>query len=152
MGFITSARTIRMHPLLTSLSPRVRVGPCALRLVISDSRLAVMEGPDLVDGRTMAWVAAGGEFLERSLEAWHAALAESEPALPPGTDPPLDARQLEVARLVCLGSTDAAIARQLQISRRTVARDVSAILDVTEARSRSEAILNMLGRGHHSRS
>jgi DNA-binding NarL/FixJ family response regulator len=56
-----------------------------------------------------------------------------------------------VARGVCLGRTDAAIARQLAISERTVARDVAAILEVTRAGSRVEAVLNMLGRGRQSR-
>ena len=56
-----------------------------------------------------------------------------------------------MARGVCLGSTDAAIARQLGVSERTVAREVATILRVTGAGSRAEAVLNMLGRGRQSR-
>lgn len=91
------------------------------------------------------------EFLDRSLAPWHATVLVSQPALVQGSVPPLNQRQLDVARGVCLGRTDAAIARQLGISERPVARDVAALLDVTDALSRAEAILNMLGRGRHSR-
>jgi DNA-binding CsgD family transcriptional regulator len=148
---VTLPRALRFNPLLTSLNPHVEVGPVLLKSIIVDEVLAVIAGPDTVDGATTAWLATDGTFLEDAIAVWHATMAESRPALAPGESPPLNERQLEVARGVCLGRTDAAIARQLAISERTVARDVAAILEVTRAGSRVEAVLNMLGRGRQSR-
>ena len=148
---ITLPRALRFNPLLTSLNPRVQVGPVLVKSIIVDAQVAVVAGPDTVHGDTTAWLATEGEVLTLALDVWSATRAESRPALAPGESPPLNERQLEVARAVCLGSTDAAIARQLGISQRTVARDVAAILEVTQAGSRAEAVLNMLGRGRQSR-
>ncbi|MEO7268114.1 MAG: LuxR C-terminal-related transcriptional regulator [Knoellia sp.] len=148
---ITLPRTPRFNPLLTSLNPNVRLGPVLFKCIIVDAQLAVIAGPDTEDGSTTAWIANSGEFLESTLAVWHAAYAQSRPALPEGAEPPLTPRQLEVARAVCLGKTDAAIARQVRTSERTIARHVAAILDVTSASSRAEAVLNMLGRGRQSR-
>ncbi|MFC7485770.1 response regulator transcription factor [Knoellia pratensis] len=148
---ITLPRTLRFNPLLTSLNTNVRIGPVLFKCIVVDGRMAVVAGPDTVDGYTTAWLASSGEFLERALAVWHATFAESRPALPEGAEPPLSPRQLDVARAVCLGKTDAAIARQIGTSERTIARHVAAILEITEANSRAEAVLNMLGRGRQSR-
>ncbi len=148
---ITLPRTLRFHPLLTSLNANLRLGTVLFNCIIVDSQMAVIAGPDTADGATTAWLATSGEFLAGALGMWHATFAESRPALPEGSTPPLTPRQLDVARAVCLGRTDAAIARQLGTSERTIARHVAAILDATGASSRSEAVLNMLGRGRHSR-
>lgn len=149
---ITAPRSLRFNPLLTSLNLGVRLGPAMVRCIVVDEQLAVIAGPETADGDTTAWLATGGEFLDATLQLWQATWDQSRPALPDGVPPPLNRRQLEVAKAVCLGRTDAAIARQLAISERTVARDLAAILKVTEAHSRGEAILNMLGRGRQSRS
>lgn len=151
LRMITPPRTLRFHPLLTSLSPQILIGPVLVKCIVIDGKLAVIAGPETVAGDSTAWLADDGEFLTRALDLWEITLQESRPALPPGAEPPLNARQLDVARGVCLGKTDAAIARQLRISERTVARDVATVLEVTDARSRNEAILNMLGRGRQSR-
>ncbi|PRY57031.1 regulatory LuxR family protein [Knoellia remsis] len=151
LRMITPPRTLRFNPLLTSLSPNLLLGPAMFRLLLLDRTIALLDGPPMPDGETTFWIVTGGSLLEDSIALWDATLRESRRAVPEGSPPPLDRRQLEVARGVCLGRTDAAIARQLGISQRTVARDVAAILEVTGARSRGEAILNMLGRGRQSR-
>jgi DNA-binding NarL/FixJ family response regulator len=69
------------------------------------------------------------------------------PILPLGARPPLTERQLDVARLLCVGEKDTVIARQLTLSPRTVEREVSAILAALGAGSRAEAVLLMRGRG-----
>lgn len=148
---ITTARALRLNPLLTSLSPGVRVGPVVSWMILIDRRAAVLDGPTTPEGEPTAWIATSGPFLEAAVELWDATSAESTPALADGTPPPLGPRQLDVARGVCLGRTDGVIARHLGISERTVARDVAALLEVTGARSRTESILNMLGRGRRSR-
>lgn len=151
LEMITPPRTLLFNPLLTSLNPNARLGPVVLRCIVVDGDKAIIGGPDTTEGETTAWLTTDGEFLERAIELWDTTLAESRPALPEGEAPPLNVRQVAVARCICLGQTDAAIGRSLGISERTVARDVARILEVTLARSRAEAVLNMLGRGRHSR-
>ncbi|KNX38589.1 hypothetical protein VV01_17880 [Luteipulveratus halotolerans] len=148
---ITTERALRFSPLLPSFTPQIRVGTAMLRLIISDERLALLEGPDTARGEPVAWAATSGTFLARALELWHVTWAESRPVLADSEEPPLNARQLSVARAMCLGRTDAAIARALDVSPRTVARDVAAVMALTGADSRAGAVLAMLGRGRQSR-
>jgi DNA-binding CsgD family transcriptional regulator len=151
LRMITPPRSLRFNPLLTSVAVGLRLGPVGVKCILLDGQAAVVAGPDTEEGDTTAWIATSGEPLDLALRLWDASLASSRPALPEGASPPLDARQVQVARGVCLGATDAAIARQLGISERTVAREVATILRVTGAGSRAEAVLNMLGRGRQSR-
>src|SRR3569623_281527 len=62
----------------------------------------------------------------------------------PRTDPPLrsrlSGRQLEVLRLIEMGQTNKEIAKALGISVATVKLHVQAILNITGARNRSEAV------------
>ena len=53
---------------------------------------------------------------------------------------PLTARELEVLRLVALGSTNRDIAERLVVTERTVKFHVSAILAKLGARNRTEAV------------
>lgn len=148
---VTTRRSLRLNPLLTSLSANVHVGPVVTWMILLDRRAAILDGPASPQGEPTAWIATAGTLLADAVAVWERTWDESTPALVDGALPPLDARQLEVARGICLGRTDVAIARQLGVSQRTVARDVAAILDVTGAGSRAEAVLNMLGRGRRSR-
>jgi DNA-binding NarL/FixJ family response regulator len=81
------------------------------------------------------------------IDHWHATRALSEPILPPGAEPPLSERQLEVCRLLAIGEKDQVIARTLGTSARTVEREVRTILNELGATSRTEAVLLMRGRG-----
>lgn len=151
LTLIVPPRTLTFHPLLTSLGPEVLFGPVTMQGILIDQSVAVLPGLTTADGDPLAWLATGGEFLDDARNLINTTIAESVPARAPGVERPLNRRQFEVARMVCLGRTDAAIARQLGISERTVARDIVVVLTVTGAKSRGEAILNMLGRGRHSR-
>lgn len=151
LRMITTRRSLRLNPLLTSLCTGVHVGPVVAWLIVIDRRVAILDGPVTPAGDPTAWIATAGPLLTAALDVWDRTWSESSPALADATRAPLLPRQVEVARAICLGRTDAAIARQLGVSERTVARDVAAILDVTGAGSRAEAVLNMLGRGHRSR-
>ncbi len=55
-----------------------------------------------------------------------------------------------MARLLAIGEKDQSIARRLEMSARTVERDVRTILEVLGARSRTDAVLAMSGRGSGS--
>lgn len=144
---ITRPATVRTHPLLPSIFPNTRLGPVFLRAMVVDGARVIVEGPDTADGDRTAWYTTRPEVLEAVLELWHDTYALSHPILPPGHSPPLSERQLEVARLLCVGDKDQAIARALGTSPRTVERDVRTVLSVLGASSRTEAVLLMRGRG-----
>lgn len=71
-----------------------------------------------------------------------AAAARAAPAAP---DTPLSDRQLEVARLVCAGLTNAEIADKLSISRRTVTSHLDHIYNRLDIGSRAE-LAHYLGK------
>jgi DNA-binding NarL/FixJ family response regulator len=81
------------------------------------------------------------------IDLWRASVPLCRPILEPGQEPPLTDRQLEVARLVCVGERDKSIAHSLSLSLRTVEREVHRLLEVLHAGSRTEAVLLMRGRG-----
>jgi DNA-binding CsgD family transcriptional regulator len=144
---ITRPASVAMHPLLPSIFPATRLGPVFLRAMVVDDERALIEGEDTVEGDRTAWFTTRPDLVEAVLEIWDRTLPLTTPILPPGTPPPLSQRQLDVARLVAVGEKDAAIARHLDMSARTVERDVRAILQELGARSRTEAVLLMRGRG-----
>ena len=144
---ITRPASLQMHPLLPSIFPATRLGPVFLRAMVVDEQRAVIEGEDTVDGDRTAWFTTRPDLVDAVLDIWHHTLPLTTPILPPGTPPPLSQRQLDVARLIAVGEKDAAIARRLDMSARTVERDVHAILQELGARSRTEAVLLMRGRG-----
>jgi DNA-binding CsgD family transcriptional regulator len=144
---ITLPATVDTHPLLSSLFPRTLLGPVFLRGLVIDSRHAIVGGPADGTGRRVAWYTTAREVVDDVIDLWRATLPLCRPILEPGQDPPLTERQLEVARLLCLGEKDQAIARALQLSARTVEREVRAVLDALGAASRTQAVLLMRGRG-----
>jgi DNA-binding NarL/FixJ family response regulator len=117
-----------------------------LRAVILDEARVLVEGVDTADGEPTAWLSERVDFVVPVLEIWRRSLALSVPVLAPGAEPPLSRRQVEVARLLATGEKDQVIARRLDMSARTVERDVRAILAQLGARSRAEAVLTMSGR------
>lgn len=148
---VASARAARFHPLLSSIEPEARVGPAVLKFIVVDGRTAVVEGPDTSTGDTTAWLILDRGLLADLTSMWSALWDVSRPLLDDNIAPPLASRQLEVARLMCVGHTDASIARALALSPRSVARDIALIMHVTQSRSRPECVLAMLGRGRYSR-
>jgi DNA-binding CsgD family transcriptional regulator len=145
-GLITRPATLAGNPLLPSLYPAVRTGPVFLRALVLDEARVLVEGPDTADGEPTAWLTDRMDFVVTVVEIWRRTLTLSEPVLAPGEEPPLSRRQLQVARLLAVGEKDQSIARQLEMSARTVERDVRAILEALGARSRTEAVLTMSGR------
>jgi DNA-binding CsgD family transcriptional regulator len=144
---ITRPRTVLQHPLLSSIFPRTRLGPCFLRAMVVDGEMALVGAPDTIEGERALWATTLPEAVDAVTVLWHDTLPLCEPILPPGTPPPLTDRQLEVARLLCIGEKDTVIARMLNLSSRTVERDVAAVCAALGAGSRTEAVLQMRGRG-----
>lgn len=144
---VTLPATIHTHPLLSSIFPSTLLGPVFLRSLVVDSRQAVVGGADDALGRRVAWYTTVPEVIDAVVELWHATVPLCRPILEPGEEPPLTDRQLEVARLVCVGERDKSIAQALSLSLRTVEREVHRLLEVLSASSRTEAVLLMRGRG-----
>ncbi len=139
--------TVRTHPLLPSIFPTTRLAPVFIRAMILDERRMLVEGQDTADGQRTSWYTERRDLVDAMLDVWHRTLALSSAIQPAGTQPPLSRRQLEVARLVAVGEKDVSIARLLDLSQRTVEREVRALLHELGARSRTEAVLLMGGRG-----
>jgi DNA-binding CsgD family transcriptional regulator len=144
---LTRPSTVLTHPLLPSIFPDAMLGPVFLRAMVVDGEEVLLGGPDDAWGRRTSWSTSIPAVVQAVMHLWEATLPLSEPILPPGTPPPLTPRQLEVARLLCVGEKDRAIARLLDLSPRTVEREVSALLRELGAGSRTEAVLLMCGRG-----
>jgi DNA-binding CsgD family transcriptional regulator len=144
---LTLPTTVDTHPLLSSIFPGTLLGPVFLRSLVVDGRHAIVGGPADAVGRRVAWYTTMPSVVDAVTDLWHATLPLCRPILAPGETPPLTDRQLEVARLMCVGVKDHVIARTLQLSPRTVEREVARILTVLEAGSRTEAVLLMRGRG-----
>ncbi len=144
---ITRPTTVDTHPLLCSIYPSTLLGPAFLRALVIDGRQVMVGGPDDADGQRTTWYTTVPDVVEEVIEFWLATQALCTPILPLGDQPPLSERQLEVARLMCLGEEDDAIARTLRLPLETVEDEVQAVLDELGARNRTEAALNMRGRG-----
>ena len=138
---------MRTHPLLPSIFPTTRLGPVFLRAMVVDEEQVIVEGPDTAEGERTAWYTTRAEIVADVVDVWHCTRELSQPILPPGAEPPLSERQLEVCRLLAVGEKDQVIARTLGTSARTVERDVRTILHELGASSRTEAVLLMRGRG-----
>jgi DNA-binding CsgD family transcriptional regulator len=146
-GLVTRPTTLLSNPLLASTYPTTRVGPVFLQALVIDEERVLVEGRDTADGEQTAWLTDRSDLVAPVVQIWQHTLSLSSPALGPGQEPPLSRRQLRVARLLALGEKDQAIARRLDMSARTVERDVRAILGELGVRSRTEAVLAMRGRG-----
>jgi DNA-binding CsgD family transcriptional regulator len=144
---VTRAISLRVNPLLGSIYPQVRIGPVFLHGVIVDQTTLVVEGLDTLDGYLTAWLTDRTDFVVPLLEIWRRCFSLSRPLLAPGQEPPLTRRQLRVARMMARGEKDQTIARTLNLSARTVEREVRAILEELGARGRTEAVMLMRGRG-----
>jgi DNA-binding NarL/FixJ family response regulator len=144
---ITLPATTHTHPLLSSIFPSTLLGPVFLRALVVDSRQAIVGGADDALGRRVAWYTTVPEVVDAVVELWKATVPLCRPILEPDEPAPLNDRQLEVARLVCIGERDRAIAHTLGLSPRTVEREVHRLLEVLGAGSRTEAVLLMRGRG-----
>jgi DNA-binding CsgD family transcriptional regulator len=144
---LTRPATVDTHPLLSSIFPRTMLGPCFLRALVIDGRQAIVGGADDAEGKRVSFITDIPDLVHAVDDLWHATMPLCTPILADGESPPLNERQLEVARLICLGEKDDAIARMLSVSVRTVEREVATVLSVLDARSRAEAVLAMRGRG-----
>lgn len=147
LQFVTRPSTARTHPLLSSIYPTTLLGPVFLRAMLIDDHTTMVGGPDDAYGNRVVWLTRDADAVAALREIWEATVPLCHRLLPEEESPPLSERQLGVARLLCTGEKDKSIARLLELSPRTVEREVSAVLRTLGASSRTEAVLMMRGRG-----
>ncbi|MER7753014.1 helix-turn-helix transcriptional regulator [Kitasatospora sp. NPDC097643] len=131
---------------LTGAGARIRVAhSLPLWLIVVDARLAILPAPGSGPGGDAPVAAAAVVVREPALVALVAELFEyfwsaawPPPELGPG-EADLTDRQLTVLRLLAAGLTDAAIARKLELSERTVRRLVAELTAGLGAESRFQA-------------
>ncbi|MEV7772619.1 helix-turn-helix transcriptional regulator [Kitasatospora sp. NPDC086791] len=139
---------------LTGAGARIRVAhSLPLRLIVVDARLAILPAPGSGPGgharaAEAAVVVREPALVELVVELfeyfWSAAW--TPPELGPEEEDMTD-RQLAVLRLLAAGLTDAAIARKLEVSERTVRRLVAELTAGLGAESRFQAGVHAARRG-----
>jgi hypothetical protein len=124
LQLITSQRAVDQNPLLTSNFPNVLVGPVYLRTILIDQAGAVLEGPPMPSGEGTAWLVTQSDVVAEVCSIWLETRRHSQAALSGGAPAPLTKRQYAIACRMAAGAKDAAIARELRISTRTVVTEV----------------------------
>ncbi len=145
MRFVTSERTGYTNPLITSEIPYVRFGPANSQFILIDEATAVVAGPLGDVGYPTAWLTTRDDVVSCVQAIWGLAWPLSRPGNPDGVAPPFSPRQCLVARRIVVGAKDAAIARELGVSVRTVAGDVAHLMQSLGAASRAEVALLLRG-------
>ena len=121
-----------------SVRDRVRVAPVQLQLLLLDEERFVVDGPVLLPGEgPSGWLISDTDAVAAAGALWHGTWARSEPL--PGTAFLMTERQRAVAVGLLRGETDAAIARTLRVSVRTVATEVRTLMNAVGATSRYQA-------------
>ncbi|CAN7601746.1 LuxR C-terminal-related transcriptional regulator [Terrabacter sp. LjRoot27] len=142
---ITTERTLRLNPLISSEKPDLQVGPAQFQCILADETTAVVAGPLSEHGFSTAWLTTRSDVVDRVRSLWHETLARSRPAVPEGTSPPFTPRQCLVARRLVVGTKDAAIARELGVSLRTIAAEISHLVTQLGVPNRAAASLALRG-------
>ncbi|MEE1926713.1 helix-turn-helix transcriptional regulator [Streptomyces sp. TRM 70351] len=146
------APTVTHAERLTALGGEIRTAPSlSTRMIIADHRLALVAVDD--QDSSLGALVVSGRGLIAALEA----LFESvwDRAEPFGTvasrqKQSLSRQQVEVLRLLAQGHTDAAIATRLGVSPRTARRIATDLMGHLAARSRFQAGVHAVQRGHLS--
>ncbi len=141
MRLVVSPASLDLCPILSSYDPAVRVGPIVGPLMIMDTELVVVPG---TDGDSI-WMSTDRDLVEFAVRAYEAMWSASAPAVPPGEEPPLTPRMVEIAWLMADGASDRQISRELGISERTVSNEVREIGRRLGAANRPHTIARICG-------
>ena len=118
------------------LRAQIRVAPVLLQMLLIDECRVVVEGPPGPVGRS-GWLVWDDGTVAAACTLWAATESASRPVPPSALF--LTLRQRDIARGLVDGRTDAAIARQIGVSARTVASEVRLLMDAVGASSRYQA-------------
>jgi DNA-binding CsgD family transcriptional regulator len=127
------------NPLVSSQYPIVRTGPVPLSMILLDESVVVYAGLRATSGHDTIWAASREDWVGLALSVWRSAWQLATPVLEDPDSPPLNRRQFAVACFLAQGLGDDAISRRVGVSRRTVASDVRAVMDLLGAQSRFQA-------------
>ncbi|GAA1239257.1 helix-turn-helix transcriptional regulator [Oryzihumus leptocrescens] len=123
---------------------RVLVAPVFLHVILVDQRAVILEGPRLDTHGTSCWLLPEPEVVQAALALWESTLSHAAPL--PEHVVQLTERQRAIANLLLHGHTDAAIARQIGVSVRTVASEVRQLMHATGSSTRYQTAMRLFGR------
>lgn len=118
-------------PLQMEAAPRRLLPNVPDEFILLDWRAVIVRGPD-----DSQWLMERADVVATATRMWNDAVRRATPITQLGT---LSYRQRRVAVLMTRGLTDAAIARDLGVSHRTIASEAAVIIKALGARSRFEA-------------
>ncbi|MGN6634473.1 MAG: helix-turn-helix transcriptional regulator [Oryzihumus sp.] len=123
---------------------RVLVAPVSLHMILVDQRAVILEGPRLDRHGTSCWLVPEPGVVQAAVALWEVTLRNAAPL--PEHVVQLTERQRAIANLLLHGLTDAAIARELGVSVRTVATEVRHLMDATGATTRYQTAMRLFQR------
>ncbi|MGZ4598994.1 MAG: helix-turn-helix transcriptional regulator [Oryzihumus sp.] len=127
------------------LADLVLVAPVHLQMILIDERAAVLHGPRL--GTTPSpscWLHSDPLVIEAAVDLWGRTVRNAIPL--PEDVIVLTDRQRAIAAHLLHGLTDAAIARELGVSVRTVASEVRVLMDASGASTRYQTAMRLFDR------
>ncbi len=136
---VVSEEGLLRNPLLSSYMPTVRVGWVVKPMMVLDEAVVLYEGERAATGDHMVWAATRPDWVRGGVAVWRLCWGLARPALNDPESPPLNRRQYAVACFLAEGLGDEAIARRVGVSRRTVASDVRAVMNLLDAQTRFQA-------------
>lgn len=145
MSAIVPQRALEISPLLPSLVPDLWIAPVQQDGILIDDALVVLSGRVNEQGLRQFWTSIHPDLVGRLVAIRDALLAQGRRPQEITGREPLSLRQFQVALGIARGDLDAATARRLGVSLRTVEREVAAVLRYLEAKSRHDAALIMVG-------
>jgi len=123
---------------------RVLVAPVFLHMILVDQRAVILEGPRLDTQGTSCWLLPEPGVVRAAMALWESTLRHAVPL--PEHVIQLSERQRAIANLLLDGHTDAAIARQIGVSVRTVASEVRLLMDATGSSTRYQTAMRLFDR------
>ncbi|MGC4891474.1 LuxR C-terminal-related transcriptional regulator [Micromonospora sp. DT227] len=129
----------RSMSLIAACHPDARIGPVEVSGLVVDERLALFPGPLSPQGLPTAWLCHHPDLVTELCDLWAEMNRDATPILDTPGLVRLNERQLTIVNLLSQGYKDAAIARLLGVSARTVTGDISRILDALAVGTRWEA-------------
>lgn len=136
---VVSEEGLLRNPLLSSYMPTVRVGWVVKPMMVLDEAVVLYEGERAATGDHMVWAATRPDWVRGGVAVSRLCWGLARPALNDPEAPPLNRRQYAVACFLAEGLGDEAIARRVGVSRRTVASDVRAAMNLLDAQTRFQA-------------
>ncbi|MGZ4627987.1 MAG: helix-turn-helix transcriptional regulator [Oryzihumus sp.] len=123
---------------------RVLVAPVSLHMILVDQRAVILEGPRLDMHGTSCWLVPEDEVVLAAVALWEVTVRNAAPL--PEYVVQLTERQRAIANLLLHGKTDALIARELEVSVRTVASEVRTLMNATGASTRYQTAMRLFQR------